>query len=112
MNAVRGSFRESGLFQSVADRASLLKPNTLLEIHVSQLYGDFRDPKQAAGVLSIRFVFFDAPNETPGSVLFQKSYSRRIPFKTRTAAALMTAWNEALTQILTDLAADLKKRNL
>ena len=112
LNAVRGSFREGGLFQSVADRASLLKPNTLLEIHVSQLYGDFRDPKQAAGVLSIRFVFFDAPNETPGSVLFQKSYSRRIPFKTRTAAALMTAWNEALTQILTDLAADLKKRNL
>lgn len=112
VNAIRGSLRESGLFQAVADRASLLKPDTLLEVHVTQLYGDFRDPKQPAAALNIRFVFFDAPNETPGRVLFQKSYSRRIPFKTRTAAALMTAWNEALAQILTDVAADLKKRNL
>src|SRR5947207_3239538 len=112
LNAIRGSLRESGLFQAVADRGSLVKPDTLLEVHVGQLYGDFRDPKQPAAVLSMRFVFFDAPNETPGRVLLQKSYSRRIPFKTRTAAALMNAWNEALAQILTDVAADVKKRNL
>jgi len=96
----------------VADRGSLVKLDTLLEAHVSQLYGDFRDLKKPAAVLSMRFVFFDAPNETPGRVLLQKSYSRRIPFKTRTAAALMTAWNEALAQIVADLAVDLKKRNL
>jgi len=112
LNAIRSALRESGLFQAIADRGSLVKPDTLLEVHVSQLYGDFRDPKQAAAVLSMRFVFFDAPNETPGRVLLQKSYSRRIPFKTRTAAALMTAWHQALAQNLTDHAANLKKRHL
>ena len=40
--------------------------------------------------------------------MFQKSYARRIPFKTRTASALMDGWNEALKQILADVATDLK----
>ena len=109
---LRKGLAASELFKYVVGPSNSLQPNYVLEGSINALYGDFRDPKQAAGVLSIRFVFFDAPNETPGSVLFQKNYSRRIPFKTRTAAALMTAWNEALTQILTDLTADLKKRNL
>jgi len=109
LHAFRNYFRETGLFQSVTDAGSLSKPNLLAEVHVSQLYGDFRDLKAPAAVLRVRCAFFevqaDAINPKP---LIQKSYARRIPFKTRTAAALMNSWNEGLKEILTEVTADLK----
>ncbi len=111
-NAVRSHLRDGGRFQAVTEPGNLLKPDTLVEIHAGQLYGDFHDQKEAAAILSIRFVFLDAPHDTPGRILLQKTYSRRVPFKRRTAAALMAGWNEALGQILADLDADLKKRNM
>src|ERR1043166_2129460 len=108
-HAFRNYFRESGLFQAVTESGSFFRPDLLAEIHVSQLYGDFRDLKQPAGVLRIRCAFFDVRAQAPSArPLFQKSYARRIPFKVRTAAALMDSWNEGLKQILADVATDLK----
>jgi ABC-type uncharacterized transport system auxiliary subunit len=92
--------REAGGFNAVAEKGSSLKPNTLMEIQVGQLYGDFRPSENATAVLSMRFVFFDAPNGIPGKVLLQREYSRNIPLKARTAAALIEGWNQALAQIL------------
>jgi ABC-type uncharacterized transport system auxiliary subunit len=96
--------RETGAFKAVIEASSALNPDTLVEIHVSQLYGDFRPSESATAVLSIRFVFFDAPNGVPAKVILQREYSRNIPLKARTAAALIEGWNQALAQIL-DLAA-------
>jgi ABC-type uncharacterized transport system auxiliary subunit len=108
-HAFRNYFRESGLFQAVTESGSFFRPDLLAEIHVSQLYGDFRDLKQPAAVLRLRCAFFDAqPQTSSPRPMFQKSYARRIPFKTRTASALMDGWNEALKQILADVATDLK----
>jgi len=107
-HAFRNYLRDSGLFQSVTEPGSYLKPDLLAELHVSQLYGDFRDLKQPAAVIRLRLAIFDPQAQPPARPLFQKSYSRRIPFKTRTAAALMDNWNEALKQILADIVADLK----
>lgn len=108
MAPIRGYFRESGLFSAVVELGSALQPNTLVEISLSQLYGDFRNHAAPAAVLSMRFAFFDATNGLPGKLLFQKDYARRIPIKARTAAALMAGWNEALAQIMKDVNADLK----
>ena len=109
LHAFRNYFRESGLFQAVTESGSFFKPDLLAEIHVSQLYGDFRDPKQPAAVLRLRCAFFDVQPQAPsGRPLFQKSYARRILFKNRTAAALMDGWNEGLKQILADVTTDLK----
>jgi membrane protein DedA with SNARE-associated domain len=72
----------------------------LVEIHVDQLYGDFQRPDHAAAVLAMRFAFFDSANGVPGSALLQKGYSRDIPLKAPTAAALIEGWNEALAQTL------------
>src|ERR1051325_5978003 len=108
-HAFRNYFRETGLFQAVTESGSFFKPDLLAEIHVSQLYGDFRDLKQPAAVLRLRCAFFEAQPQAPSArPMFQKSYARRIPFKTRTASALMDAWNEGLKQILADVATDLK----
>jgi ABC-type uncharacterized transport system auxiliary subunit len=92
--------REDGVFSAVAEAGSALKPDTLVEIHVDQLYGDFRPSEQAKAVLAMRFVFFDAPHGNPGKVILQQDYTRAIPLKARTAAALIEGWNQALAQIL------------
>jgi cholesterol transport system auxiliary component len=103
---VCGRWRESGAFEAVSEGGSALKPNTLVEIHVSQLYGDFRQSEGANAVLVMRFVFFDAPNGVPEEVMLQQEYSRSIPMKARTAAALIEGWNQALAQILDSAALD------
>jgi len=110
--AIRAHLRLSGVFKGVAESGSSLKPNTVAEIYVQQLYGDFRKPQEAAAVLSLRCVLFDAPGQVPAQMLFHKEYSRRIPLKARTAAVVMAAWDEALKQILTELIGDLKDKDI
>jgi len=97
---IRGWLRGAGGWHAVAEAGSALKPNTLVEIQVGQLYGDFRPSETASAVLAMRFVFFDAPNGIPGEVILQREYSRVVPLKARTPAALIEGWNRALAQIL------------
>lgn len=100
MSPIRGWWRQAGGFRGVAEAGSALKADTLVEIHVSQLYGDFRPAEPAKAVLAMSFVFFDAPNGVPGKVILQREYTRDIPLQERTAAALIAGWNQALAQIL------------
>jgi cholesterol transport system auxiliary component len=92
--------RETGAFSAVVETGSALKPDTLIEIQVVQLYGDFRPSERPAAVLAMRFLFFDAANGIPGRVILQRDYSRRIPLQARTPAALVEGWNQALARIL------------
>jgi uncharacterized lipoprotein YmbA len=92
--------REAGPFHAVEEAGSAVKPDTLVEIHVSQLYGDFRQSEHAMAVLAVRFVFVDAPHGVPGKVILQRDYERAIPLPAPTASALMEGWNQALAQIV------------
>jgi ABC-type uncharacterized transport system auxiliary subunit len=100
LSPVSSWWREAGGFRDVLEEGSALKPDTLVEIQVSQLYGDFRPSENAKAVLAMRFVFIDAPNGIPGKVMLERAYTRDIPIKSRTAAALIEGWNQALAQIL------------
>ena len=100
LSPVCGWMREAGVFHAVVQAGSALKPDTLVEIDVGQLYGDFRQAENATAVLSMRFEFFDAPNGVPGKAILQREYARKIPLKARTADALIDGWNQALAQIL------------
>jgi uncharacterized lipoprotein YmbA len=100
ISPICNGWREAGGLRDVVEAGSALKPDTLVEIRVRQLYGDFRQSETPAAVLAMGFVFFDAPNGVPGKVVLQREYSRKIPLNTRTAAALMRGWNQALAQIL------------
>ena len=104
---VREWLRGSGNFSAVVEAGSALKPDTLVEVGVSQLFGDFRQPEHPAAILTMRFVFFDATNGVPGKAVFQQAYSRRIPLSAPTAAALMAGWNQALSEILVEMSSDL-----
>jgi uncharacterized lipoprotein YmbA len=92
--------RQAGPFSAVVEAGSALKPDTLVEIHVDQLYGDFQQPDHATAVLAMRFAFIDSSNGVPARALLQKGYSRDIPLKAPTAAALIEGWNQGLAQIL------------
>lgn len=109
LTPMRGWLRDSGSFSAVVETGSALKPDTLVEISVSRLFGDFRQPEHPAAVLTIQFVFFDAPNGIPGRVIFQKDYSRRIPLDAPTAPALMDGWNQALAEILAEVSTDFRR---
>jgi ABC-type uncharacterized transport system auxiliary subunit len=103
---VREYFRGNGSFRAVSESGSALRANTLVEISINQLYGDFRKHGQPAAVLGVRFLFFEAPNGVPGYVVFAKSYLQRIPISSRTPAAVVEGWNEALNQVLSSTLSD------
>jgi uncharacterized lipoprotein YmbA len=100
VSPIRARLGQAGPFSAVVEAGSALKPDALVEIHVDQLYGDFQQPGHAAAVLAMRLAFFDSANGVPGKVLLEQGYSRDIPLKAPTAAALIEGWNQALGQIL------------
>jgi cholesterol transport system auxiliary component len=105
---VRGWLRSNGDFSAVVEAGSALKPDTLVEIYVSQLFGDFRQPERPAAILTMRFVFFDATNGVPGKAIFQQEYSRSIPLSIPTAATVMDGWERALSEILAQVSSDFR----
>ena len=107
---VRGWLRDNGNFSAVAEAGSALKPDMLVEISVSKFFGDFRQSEHPAAILTMRFIFFDAPNGVPGKVILQQDYSRNIPLNAPTAAALMAGWNQALAEILAEVSSDFAQK--
>ena len=105
---VRAWLRGAGGFSAVVERGSALTPGTLVEINVTRLFGDFRRPEHSAAVMALQFVFLDAPNGVPEKPLFQKEYSRNLSLSAPTAAALMAGWNQAMADILAEVASDLR----
>jgi hypothetical protein len=105
---IREWLRGNSSFSAVIEPGSSLKPNTLAEIRVTRLYGDFRQPQRPAAVLTIHFLFFDAPNAIPGRVLLEREYARSIALKSATPGALMEGWNQGLTQVLTQVISDIR----
>ena len=67
-----------------------------------------RQPQRPVAVLTMRFLFFDRPNGLLGRVLLEREYARSIPLKSATPAALMEGWNQALTQVLTQVISDFR----
>jgi cholesterol transport system auxiliary component len=109
MSPVCEWLRRNGNFSAVVEAGSALKPDTLVEIGVSQLFGDFRQPEHPAAILTMRFVFFDATNGVPGKAIFQQGYSRSIPLGTPATAELMKGWNQALDEILVQMSSDFRQ---
>jgi hypothetical protein len=105
---LRAAFRTAGVFGDVAEAGSALKPDILAEIYVSELYGDFRRVNDPSAVLTMRFLFFEAPNGIGGKLVLQKDCSRRIRLHARTAVALLEGWDQGLEQILAEISAGLK----
>lgn len=104
---IRSYLRSSGLFAGVTDPGSAVRSDSVLEIHVSELYGDLRQTGQAASVLSMRLILLDAGTNNPPKVVFSKDYSRRSPIDQNTAAAVAAGWNRSLGDIMAEAVSDI-----
>jgi ABC-type uncharacterized transport system auxiliary subunit len=104
--------RTDGRFSEVVKTGSAVRPNTLAEININELYGDIRKPGSPNAVLAMQVIFMNATNGLPSDVILQKKYSRRIPMISATPAALMEGWNQALDEIFADVASDLRSREI
>ncbi|HTB83711.1 MAG TPA: ABC-type transport auxiliary lipoprotein family protein [Candidatus Sulfotelmatobacter sp.] len=109
---LRGWLRDNGNFIAVTEAGSALKPDLLVEISVNRLFGDFRQPEHPAAVVTIRFVFFHAPNGVPEKAILQQEYSRSIPLSAPTAAALLEGWDKALADILAEVSSDFSRSQI
>ena len=110
VSAISGILSADGCFSAVVQMGSAATPNTFAEINISQLYGDIREPGSPYAVLALQVIFVEARNGIPGRLILQRSYSRRIPVKSASAAAFMKGWNEALVEIFTEAASDFRNR--
>ena len=101
--------RRDGSFSEVVQPGSAVRPDTIAEITINQLYGDIRKPGSPYAVLAMQVTFMDATNGLPGKVILQRNYSRRTPISSTTPAALMDGWNQALVGILAQATSDLRE---
>ncbi len=103
---VREWLADSGLFSLVLDNPSDLQTAYLLEGNVTALYGDYTDPGNPRGILSIRFSIIDDRAPRPRAVL-QSEYREQISLAESSPQALVRAWNQALGRIFGRLESDL-----
>jgi len=104
---IRAWLRNSGLFQTVTEPGSSLRPGRALEVYVHELYGDFRKPGQFAAVLSLRLLLIAEDAGGTRTVLLQKDYARTAPLTANTAAAVVAGLDQALAEIMTEAVGDL-----
>jgi len=108
--ATRTWLRSAGLFREIAEPNSRIYATRAAELHVTEMYGDFRKTDDAAAVFTMRFVLLaKATANTEPGVALSKNYSRRVRLKERTAAAVVNGLQQAFREALTELAADLNK---
>lgn len=104
--SLRGYLAKSGIFANVIGSDSPLKADEVLQAHVTELYGDFRQPGHPAAVLSMRLVLTNAK----GVVLLLKDYSHSVPLKQNTAAEVVAGYDQALAKIMAEAAGDLVRK--
>jgi uncharacterized lipoprotein YmbA len=92
------------VFTTVVPSGTALDPDWVLDVFIGSLYGDGRNAQQPAAVLGMTFFLRKGDGGVP---VWSKSYERRVPFTTGSAAAYVTAQNQALGEILAEVARDL-----
>ena len=104
---VRKDLTASQVFKYVISSSSPLQPSYVLDGTVNALYGDFRNINSPRAVLEMEFFLTSEIPAKPG-ILMQKRYAKSLPLTGRSPDALVKGWNQALEEILTSLAVDVK----
>jgi ABC-type uncharacterized transport system auxiliary subunit len=104
---IRKALAASHQFKYVLGPSDAQQPNYVLEGSVNALYGDFRNLNRPAAVLEIEFFLYNENSANPG-IVTQKRYTKSVPLSERSPEALVKGWEQALSEIVAALAADLK----
>jgi cholesterol transport system auxiliary component len=102
---------KSGMFPYVLDSTDAREPHYYLEGSITALYGDYTKGKTPLAVLETR-VSFGLKDEHRSRIFFQQTYEHQTALKGDTPDQLVRGWNEALSQMLTELEAEILKAAL
>lgn len=92
------------LFDTVVPMTSGMDTHYLLEAEVTDFYGDFRSANDPRAVLAARFFL---AREASGRVLYERAIARSVPIAGAGAAQLVRGLEQALSETLAQLEADL-----
>jgi cholesterol transport system auxiliary component len=96
----------AGVYKDVLPASANADGDFVLEVFVSELYGDNRIAGKPAAVLTARFFLID--NRRPGGVpVWQSEFKQRVAMTNTSAEALVAALNTAWSAMLRDLAHEL-----
>jgi cholesterol transport system auxiliary component len=97
----------AGPFRTVADAESTRPAQYLLEVTVTELYGDFRPGRVPAAVLAMQFALLDQTGAHLSTVL-ERAIARRVDLPLASPEALVRGYGEALAEILSELSSELQ----
>ena len=98
----------SGPFKTVSQPGGPAPAPYALEAVVTELYGDFRAGQKPAAVMTVQFTLVDL-NSVPATVVLERFIGRRVELPQATPEALVRGYGQALSEILTELAAQLRQ---
>ena len=105
-NRIAEGLEAAALFKAVAGPGSSVPAPLVLEVTVTELYGDFERGSAPAAVMAARFVLIDQARAHP-QVAYERTISRRVPVPSASPESLVRGYGTALGEILTQLSGDL-----
>lgn len=97
----------SGVFSAALDPGTPADYRYVLTTQVTDLYGDYTDPKAPKAVIAVKAYFIEEQADW-ARTRFQKVYQQSEPMAQNTPAALVAAWERAWGHILGEMVGDLR----
>lgn len=99
------------VFSTVLPLGVQAESDWMLEGFVGTIHGDARVPAQSAAVLQITY-YLSRTTAGTGVPFWNRGYEKRIPFEGGSSSRYVAALNNALTEVLAELARDLAAATL
>jgi cholesterol transport system auxiliary component len=100
-----------GPFKTVTQPGSITPAQYVLEATVTELYGDFREGRPPAAVMTVQFVLIDEAAASP-KVVHERTIASRVDLPQVSPDALVRGYGKALTEILSQLVPELSAENV
>ena len=101
----------AGPFKTVVQPGSARPAPYVLEATVAELYGDFREGRPPAAVLTVQFALIDQAGARP-RVVRERTIASRVDLPQASPDALVRGYGKALAEILSQLAPELGAENV
>lgn len=95
-HALTQFLQASHLFKNVNSASMILGAHYQLKTQLTALYADYADDAHPKAVLDMQFILVNG-----NKILFHKQLAAHVALATKSTQALVTAWNKALTIVLT-----------